>query len=44
MSLLRAVVRSEQVTALIATHDPALVDLADRVVEIRDGRIVNASD
>jgi putative ABC transport system ATP-binding protein len=44
MSLLRAVVRSEQVTALIATHDPALVDLADRVVEIRDGRIVSASD
>lgn len=41
MSLLRAVVRSEGVTALIATHDPMLIDLADRVVELRDGRIVD---
>ena len=40
MGLLRAVVRSEGVTAIIATHDPMLTDLADRVVEIRDGRIV----
>ena len=41
MTLLRAVVRSEGVTAVIATHDPMLIDLADRVVEIRDGRIVS---
>ncbi|MDP9483299.1 MAG: ABC transporter ATP-binding protein, partial [Chloroflexota bacterium] len=41
MGLLRAVVRSEGVTAVIATHDPTLIDLADRVVEIRDGRIVS---
>jgi putative ABC transport system ATP-binding protein len=41
MSLLRAVVRSEGVTALIATHDPMLIDLADRLVELRDGRIVD---
>ncbi|MFJ1708278.1 ABC transporter ATP-binding protein [Kitasatospora sp. NPDC088346] len=40
MQLLRAVVRSEGVTALVATHDPALMELADRVVELRDGRIV----
>ncbi|MEV6569646.1 ABC transporter ATP-binding protein [Streptomyces sp. NPDC051577] len=40
MELLRAVVRSEGVTALVATHDPALVELADRVVELRDGRVV----
>jgi putative ABC transport system ATP-binding protein len=39
MSLLRAVVRSEGVTAIIATHDPLLIDLADRVVELRDGRL-----
>jgi putative ABC transport system ATP-binding protein len=26
---------------LIATHDPMLIDLADRVVELRDGRIVD---
>ncbi|MEW2387184.1 ABC transporter ATP-binding protein [Streptomyces venezuelae] len=40
MELLRAVVRSEGVTALVATHDAALLDLADRVVELRDGAIV----
>ncbi|GAA1429090.1 ABC transporter ATP-binding protein [Streptomyces thermospinosisporus] len=40
MELLRAVVRSEQVTALVATHDPALLDLADRVLELRDGEVV----
>jgi putative ABC transport system ATP-binding protein len=40
MELLRAVVRSEEVTALVATHDATLLDLADRVLELRDGRIV----
>ncbi len=39
MGLLRAVVRSEGVTVLVATHDPVLIELADRVVELRDGRI-----
>jgi len=40
MELLRAVVRSEGVTALVATHDAQLLALADRVLELRDGRIV----
>ncbi|MEU9443264.1 ABC transporter ATP-binding protein [Streptomyces sp. NPDC048304] len=40
MELLRAVVRSEQVTALVATHDATLLDLADRVLELHDGEIV----
>ncbi|ANJ09922.1 ABC transporter ATP-binding protein [Streptomyces parvulus] len=40
MELLRAVVHSEQVTALVATHDATLLDLADRVLELRDGEIV----
>jgi putative ABC transport system ATP-binding protein len=40
MQLLRAVVRSEGVTALVATHDPTLMELADRVIELRDGHIV----
>jgi putative ABC transport system ATP-binding protein len=39
MALLRDVVRSEGVTAVVATHDPALLELADRVLEIRDGRL-----
>ncbi|MFB7459444.1 ABC transporter ATP-binding protein [Streptomyces sp. NPDC056188] len=42
MELLRAVVRSEQVTALVATHDATLLDLADRVLELRDGRIAES--
>ncbi|MWA14143.1 ABC transporter ATP-binding protein [Streptomyces sp. BA2] len=40
MELLRAVVRGEGVTALVATHDAALLDLADRVLELSDGEIV----
>ncbi|CAL9412821.1 ABC transporter ATP-binding protein [Streptomyces sp. Tu 3180] len=40
MELLRAVVRSERVTALVATHDTTLLGLADRVLELGDGRIV----
>lgn len=40
MRLLRTVVRSEGVTALVATHDPAIVEIADSVLLIDDGRIV----
>lgn len=43
MSLLRTVVRTEGVTAVVATHDPALLDLADRVVEIHDGVLTEAA-
>jgi putative ABC transport system ATP-binding protein len=42
MELLRAVVRSERVTALVATHDANLLDLADRVLELSDGEIVES--
>ncbi|MDT0423880.1 MULTISPECIES: ABC transporter ATP-binding protein [Streptomyces] len=37
MELLRAVVRSEHVTALVATHDTQLLALADRVLHLADG-------
>ncbi|MFG2596140.1 ABC transporter ATP-binding protein [Streptomyces sp. NPDC048462] len=40
MELLRAVVHSEGVTALVATHDAQLLGLADRVLELSDGHIV----
>ncbi|MEV1172981.1 ABC transporter ATP-binding protein [Nonomuraea sp. NPDC049784] len=43
MELLRAVVRSEGVTALVATHDPSLMTLADRVLEISDGVVREAA-
>ena len=39
MSLLRAVVESEGVTAVVATHDAVLMALADRVLAISDGRV-----
>jgi putative ABC transport system ATP-binding protein len=39
MRLLLTVVRSEQITALVATHDDALVDLADEVLRLEDGQI-----
>ncbi|MGW4029279.1 ABC transporter ATP-binding protein [Streptomyces sp. NPDC004838] len=42
MELLRAVVRAENVTALVATHDPQLLGLADRVLELADGEITTA--
>jgi putative ABC transport system ATP-binding protein len=40
MALIRSIVRREGTTAIVATHDPALIDLADRVIELRDGRVV----
>ena len=43
MGLLRTVVRTESVTAVVATHDPALLDLADRVLEIHDGMLTEAA-
>ncbi|CUR59799.1 ABC transporter (ATP-binding protein) [metagenome] len=39
MALLRAVVESEGVTAVVATHDAVLMSLADRVLAISDGRV-----
>lgn len=39
MGLLRGVVESEGVTALVATHDPVMMALADRVVHIADGQL-----
>ena len=39
MRLLLTVVRSEGITALVATHDEALIDLADEVVRLEDGHV-----
>jgi putative ABC transport system ATP-binding protein len=39
MRLLRTVVRSEGITALVATHDAQLTDLADDVLTLEDGRL-----
>lgn len=42
MDLLRAVVDARGMTALVATHDPNLIDRADRVLSLRDGRLVES--
>jgi putative ABC transport system ATP-binding protein len=42
MLLVRTVVRAEGVTAIVATHDPVMIDVADRVIELLDGRLVRA--
>lgn len=42
MEVIRDLVRSEGVSAIVATHDPLLLDVADRVVELRDGEAVQA--
>ena len=39
MKLIVSVVRSEGVAALVSTHDPAVAALADRVLELHDGRL-----
>jgi putative ABC transport system ATP-binding protein len=39
MDLLRALVHARGMTALVATHDPALIELADRTLTLRDGRL-----
>lgn len=44
MDLIRALVRSEGVTAIVATHDPALIDVADRVMELSDGQVIADTD
>jgi putative ABC transport system ATP-binding protein len=39
MALLRAIVESEGVTAVVATHDAVMMSLADRVLTIADGQV-----
>jgi putative ABC transport system ATP-binding protein len=40
MDLLAALVHARGMTALVATHDAALIERADRVLTLRDGRLV----
>jgi putative ABC transport system ATP-binding protein len=43
MEVIRALVRSEGVSAIVATHDPLLLDIADAVVELQDGHVLSQS-
>ncbi len=40
LDLLTEIHRRDAVTMLLATHDPDVADRADRVVQLRDGRVV----
>ncbi|HEY7969547.1 MAG TPA: ABC transporter ATP-binding protein [Candidatus Limnocylindrales bacterium] len=40
MTLLRDVVRTQGLTAIVATHDPVMLDVADQVLELRDGELL----
>jgi putative ABC transport system ATP-binding protein len=41
MQLIRAVVRDQGVTAIVATHDPLLIRHADRVIALSDGALAS---
>jgi putative ABC transport system ATP-binding protein len=44
MLLIRTVVRAEGVTAIVATHDPVMLEVADRVIELLDGRLIGQGE
>jgi putative ABC transport system ATP-binding protein len=44
MHLIRDVARAEGVTAIVATHDRMMLDVADRVVELRDGSLLEPQE
>jgi putative ABC transport system ATP-binding protein len=43
MRLIRSIAHGEGITAIVATHDSALIELADRVLELKDGRLIGDS-
>jgi putative ABC transport system ATP-binding protein len=43
MQLIAGFVHRSWMAAIVATHDPAMMALADRVVELHDGRLTAAS-
>jgi putative ABC transport system ATP-binding protein len=42
MGLLRRIVHAEGMTGIVATHDQALIELADRVLTVSDGQVTAA--
>jgi putative ABC transport system ATP-binding protein len=39
MDLIESVVRSRGIAAVVSTHDPLLIDRADRVITLHDGAV-----
>ena len=44
MGLLRKLVDARGVAVIVATHDPRLIGMAHRVIELRDGAVVGEGD
>lgn len=42
MALIRGIVEAEGMTALLSTHDPVMIALADRVLHLEDGHLTGA--
>lgn len=42
MKILWEMSKQEKTTVIVATHDPAIVKIADKVLEMRDGRILGS--
>ena len=43
MMLIARLAKEETMTTVVTTHDPVLLSIADRVVEIADGQLVGAA-
>src|SRR5918998_2542519 len=43
MGVIRTIVQHEGITAIVATHDPMMLDVADRILELHDGRLAEHS-
>jgi len=39
MRLLRSIVADEGVTAIVDTHDPVMLDIGDRILDLSDARL-----
>jgi putative ABC transport system ATP-binding protein len=44
MSFIHTLVANRVISALVATHDQALLDVADRVIQLQDGRVVSSDN
>lgn len=41
MEVLREMSKREKVTVIVVTHDPVIAEMADRILEMRDGKILS---
>ena len=42
VSLLRKLTKEQNCSVLMVTHDPRILDMADRILNMEDGKIFNA--